>query len=77
MRTWSLFAALGSLALLLKPSDIRCQWNTGGGGNQYLSSPTDGVTVGTTATSPPSVLTVYGNEMTPATGEVFRTDRLN
>ena len=77
MRALSHVAILGSLILLLEPLDIRCQWNTGGGGNQYLSSPTVGVVVGTTTTSPPSALTVYGNQMTPTTGEVFQTITAN
>lgn len=52
-------------------------WNNGANGGQYMDSPTDGVLVGTSSTAPPSALTVDGNEMTPTTGEVFRTDAPN
>lgn len=69
--------ALGFFTLPLKPMNVLCQWNTGFVGEQYLTSPTDGVTVGTTTGTPPSALTVRGNEMATPTGEVFRTDRLD
>ncbi|MBK8613930.1 MAG: tail fiber domain-containing protein [Flavobacteriales bacterium] len=62
--------AFGATALSLTNM---AQWNTGGGGQQYLSPPTLGVRVGTTTASPPSALTVNGDEMSTPTGEVFRT----
>lgn len=53
----------------------RGQWLTGGTFNeQYLSSGNTGVIVGTTSASPPSALTVRGDQLPTATGEVFRTD---
>lgn len=49
------------------------QWITGGGGAQYLTNPSNGVRVGTAIGVPPSALTVQGDQMTPQTGETFRT----
>lgn len=55
------------------------QWQANGFGDQYLISapplfpvPPRSITVGTTA-NPLSSLVVHGDQMTPPTGEVFRT----
>ena len=49
------------------------QWNTGGAGQQYLSSPTRGVTLGTSSGVPPADLTVRGQEMSTPGIEQFRS----
>lgn len=68
--------AIGMLAM----GQGQNQWQATGSGEQYLISapplypnPPSNVTVGTTA-NPASALVVEGAQMTPTTGEVFRTD---
>jgi hypothetical protein len=73
MRTTTRSVLLLFSLFLVGQVDVWCQWNTGISGNQYLTAPTDGVAVGTTTATPPSALTVNGGQMTPSTGEVFRT----
>lgn len=65
------------LTVVMARGAVKAQWLTGGGNRQYLTGPTEGVLIGTTNATPPSALTVDGNEMTPTTGEVFRTDAPN
>ncbi len=52
---------------------VLAQWNTGGGGQQYLTSPTRGVTVGTNSGVPPADLSVFGSEMNTQGIEQFRS----
>jgi hypothetical protein len=60
--------------LKITPAEAQTNWTTGINNEEQLNSPTTGAVVGTTIGLPPAALTVYGQDMSTATGDVFLTD---
>ncbi|MBK9147859.1 MAG: tail fiber domain-containing protein [Flavobacteriales bacterium] len=73
MKTLSIRLQSAALISLLGATAAKGQFNTGGGGQQYLTNPSDGVNIGFGIAAPSANLTVNGWDLTSQTTNQFDT----